>query len=76
MESVGRQREGAGRKLGSAAMGDSGGAHWEKEPAAHASGNLRALNRRWPACFVTKGPTGTDRSTASTSVGARTGGQL
>jgi hypothetical protein len=36
-----------------------------KEPAAHASKNLRALNRRRTASLVTKGPTRIGRSTAS-----------
>jgi hypothetical protein len=43
--------------LAAAAMEDSSGAHWEVEAAAHASGGLRALNRRLPACFATKGLT-------------------
>jgi hypothetical protein len=47
-------------------QGDSGGAHWVKGPAMHASGNLRALNRRRTASLVTKGSTRIDRSTAST----------
>jgi hypothetical protein len=43
--------------LAAAAMEGSGGAHWEMEMAAHASGGLRALNRRLSACFAAKEPT-------------------
>jgi hypothetical protein len=68
--------------LAAAAMEGSGGAHWEMEMAAHASGGLRALNRRLSACFAAKEPTesplwyggGLGRCACTGGVSGRTGG--